>query len=177
MGGVIILLTVFFMVLVSTLLQHFGFINNSLFNQKETYLSLFTLFTVGSLGAIDDYMNIRGIGRTKGLSARFKMFWLLLFAFIGALWFFYKLGWNVIDEIGNFQRTLDIPFFQNGLQLGIYFIPLFIFVIVASANSVNITDGLDGLAGGLLLFSYGVYAYITYSQGLFLLSTLCVTII
>jgi UDP-N-acetylmuramyl pentapeptide phosphotransferase/UDP-N-acetylglucosamine-1-phosphate transferase len=45
-----------------------------------------------------------------------------------------------------------------------YFIPLFIFIILATANSVNITDGLDGLSGGLLLFSYSVYTYITYDQ-------------
>ncbi|USN59425.1 MAG: hypothetical protein H6767_02170 [Candidatus Peribacteria bacterium] len=50
------------------------------------------------------------------------------------------------------------------MELGLWFIPLFIFVIIASANSVNITDGLDGLVGGLLLFCYGIYAYITYDQ-------------
>jgi UDP-N-acetylmuramyl pentapeptide phosphotransferase/UDP-N-acetylglucosamine-1-phosphate transferase len=38
------------------------------------------------------------------------------------------------------------------------------FIIVAAANSVNFTDGLDGLAGGLLLFTYGVYGFITYDQ-------------
>ena len=83
-------------------------------------------------------MNIRGIGKTKGLSARFKMIWLLIFAFMGALWFYYKLNWG--------DRTLSLPYLP-GIELGIYFIPLFVFVIVASANSVNITDGLDGLAG------------------------------
>ncbi|MDD5770092.1 MAG: phospho-N-acetylmuramoyl-pentapeptide-transferase [Candidatus Gracilibacteria bacterium] len=176
MGGAIIILIVFFMILVSILLQKSGFINNSLFNQKETYLTIFTLATVGVLGAIDDFMNIRGIGRTKGLSARFKMFWLIIFAGIGALWFYYKLGWNIVDDMGNFIRILKIPF-SEGIQVGIYFIPIFIFIIIAGANSVNITDGLDGLAGGLLLFSYGVYGYITYDQGLYLLSTLCVSII
>jgi phospho-N-acetylmuramoyl-pentapeptide-transferase len=51
------------------------------------------------------------------------------------------------------------------------------FIIIAGANSVNITDGLDGLAGGLLLFAFWVYGYITYDQWLYLLSTLCVTIV
>jgi phospho-N-acetylmuramoyl-pentapeptide-transferase len=51
------------------------------------------------------------------------------------------------------------------------------FIIIAGANSVNITDGLDGLAGWLLLFAFGVYAYITYDQWLYLLSTLCVTVV
>lgn len=49
-------------------------------------------------------------------------------------------------------------------------------MIIASANSVNLTDGLDGLAGGLLLFAYSVYTYITFDQQMYLLSTLCMTI-
>lgn len=175
MGWLVILWVVFFMVALSMFLQYLGLINNSLLNQKETYLSLFTFATVGILWAIDDYMNVRGIGRTKWLSARFKMFWLLLFAGLGAMWFYYKLGWNVVDDMWNFVRSLKNPFWEN-IELGIYFIPLFIFIIVATANSVNITDGLDGLAGWLLLFIYGVYAFITYDQWLYLLSTLCVTI-
>ncbi len=167
MGWALILGTVFFMVLLSIILQKYGFINNSLLNQQETYLSLFTLFTVWLLGWVDDFMNIRGIGKTKGLSAMFKMIWLLIFAGLGAWWFYDKLGWSDI--------LLKLPYIP-GLELGYLFIPLFIFIIVGAANSVNITDGLDGLAGGLLLFAYGVYGYITFDQWLFLLSTLCVSI-
>lgn len=176
MWGGIILLIVFFMVIISVIAQKTGYINNSLFNQRETYLTLFTLFTVWVLGAIDDFMNIRWIGRTKWLSAKFKMFWLTVFALIWASWFYYKLGWNVVDEMWNFIKTIQIPFWRD-LELGMYFIPLFVFIILASANSVNLTDWLDGLAGWLLLMSYSVYAYITYDQSLYLLSTLCVTII
>lgn len=168
MWGASIILLVVGMVGISVLLQKLWFTRNSLFNQQETYLSLFTLITVGVLGAIDDFMNVRGIGRTKGLSARFKMFWLMIFSGAGAWWFYDKLEWS--------QKLLDIPFVW-GIEIGLYFIPLFMFIIIACANSVNITDGLDGLAGGLLLFAYGVYAYITYDQWLYLLSTLCVTII
>jgi phospho-N-acetylmuramoyl-pentapeptide-transferase len=175
MWWIIILAVVFFMVLASILLQKFWYITNSLLNQKETYLTLFTLFTVWVLWAIDDYMNVRWIWRTKWLSARFKMLWLLIFAWIWAMWFYYKLGWNVVDNVWNFVRALNNPFWTD-FEIWIYFIPLFIFIIIASANSVNITDWLDGLAWWLLLFSYSVYAYITYSQWLFLLSTLCVTI-
>lgn len=168
MWGAIILLIVFFMVGLSVLLQKFWLINNSLFNQKETYLTLFTLLSVGILWAIDDFMNVRWIGRTKGISARFKMFWLFIFSWAGAWWFYDKLDWA--------NRLIDLPF-TTGIEIGIFIIPLFIFILLATANSVNITDGLDGLAGWLLLFSYGVYAYITYDQWLYLLSTLCVSII
>jgi len=176
MWWAIILFIVFLMVAISIILQYLWYINNSLFNQKETYLTLFTLASVWLLWAIDDFMNIKWIWRTKWLSARIKMLWLLTFATLWAMWFYYKLWWNVVDEAWNFIRTLKIPFWES-LELWWFFIPLFIFIIISAANSVNITDWLDWLAWWLLLFSYWVYAFITYNQWLFLLSTLCVVII
>lgn len=83
-------------------------------------------------------MNIKNIGKTKGLSVKFKMIWLLIFAGLGAWWFYDKLGWSDI--------LLKLPYIP-GVEIGYFFIPLFIFIIVGAANSVNITDGLDGLAG------------------------------
>jgi len=168
MGWALILWVIFFMVFISIILQGIWVIWNSLFNRNETYLVLFTLFTVGALWAIDDFMNIKWIWKTKWLSARFKMFWLIVFAVLWSLWFYFKLDWA--------HKDLIIPFL-NSIHIWIWFIPLFIFIIIAWANSVNITDWLDWLAGWLLLFAYAVYAYITYDQGLYLLSTLCVTII
>lgn len=64
------------------------------------------------------------------------MILLTIFAFIGAYWFYAKLGYS----------TIHIPFL-GGVDIGWLYIPLFIFVLVATANSVNFTDGLDGLAG------------------------------
>lgn len=169
MWWAIILATVFLMVIISMFLQWLWFINNSLLNQKETYLILFTLFTVWTLWAIDDFMNIRSIWKTKWLSARLKMIWLIAFATLWALWFYFKLGW--------YDKNLMIPFMESWIHIWLYFIPLFILVIISSANSVNITDWLDWLAGWLLLFMYWVYTYITYDQWLFLLSTLCMSIV
>lgn len=167
MWWAIILGSVFLMVLVSIILQKLWYTNNSLLNQKETYLSLFTLFTVWLLGWVDDWMNIKGIWKTKWISAKFKMAWLILFSGLWAWWFYDKLGWSEV--------LLSLPLLP-GLELGILFIPLFMFILIAAANSVNFTDWLDGLAWGLLLFTYGVYGFITYDQWLFLLSTLCVSI-
>ncbi len=168
MWWAIILIITFAMVIVSIIAQKTWLINNSLLNQRETYLSLFTLFSVWFLWLIDDYMNIKWIWRTKWLSARFKMLWLIIFWLAWALWFYFKLDW------GNVWLNL---WFIDEINLWAWFIALFIFVIIASANSVNITDWLDWLAGWLLLFAYSVYAYITFDQGLFLLSTLCITIV
>lgn len=176
MWGAIILITVFLMVFISMILQAFDVVKYSLFNQKETYLSLFTLLTVWWLGLIDDILNIKWIGKTKWLSARVKMLWLTFFATLWALWFYYKLWWNVVDEAGNFLRTLNNPFWMD-LELWIFFIPLFIFIILATSNSVNVTDGLDWLAWWLLLFCYGIYTYITFDQWMYLLSTLCISIV
>ena len=185
MGGAVIIGTVFFMVFVSMCLQYFNFTNNSLLNQQETYLSLFTLFTIWVIWGVDDYMNIREIGKTKGLSIKFKMFWLLLFSALWGWWFYDKLGWSEILLKLPYLSWIElwsllIPVITPSLELGFIGIPifilLFIFIIVAAANSVNFTDGLDGLAWGTLLFAYGVYGFITYDQGLFLLSTLCASI-
>jgi len=174
MGMVVVLFSVFLIVLVTVVLQWFApvlqewfgwSIKHSLWNRNETYLSLFTLATVGAIGLVDDYMNILGIGRTKGLSARVKMVLLLLFAGLGAYWFYSKLGFTHVD----------VPLF-GAFDLGFWYIPLFMLVIVTMANAVNITDGLDGLAGGLLLFNYTVYAIICYNKGLFLLGALCMLI-
>lgn len=174
MWGLIILVIVFLMVLVSIFIQKLWLTENSMY-AKQTVLSLFTLATVGFLWWVDDFLNVRGLGRTKWLSARFKMLGLIIFAWLWAFWFYYKLDWWAVDAWGNFIRTLNNPFWKD-ITLWMYFIPLFIFIIIACANSVNLTDGLDWLAWGLLTFSYWVYAFITFEQEFFMLSTLCVTI-
>ncbi len=168
MWGAVILWTVLLMIVISIILQKLWLINNSLLNQKETYLTIFTLITVWFLWAVDDFMNIKWIWKTKWLSARFKIFWLIILSLLWALWFYYKLEWGI--------RELHIPFYSE-VKLWLWFIPLFMFIIVATSNSVNLSDWLDWLAWWLLLFCYAVYAYITYDQWLFLLSTLCVSIV
>lgn len=176
MWWIVIIAIVVFMVLVSILIQKLWYTNFDLFNKKETYLPLFTLISVWCLWLIDDYLNAKWIWKTKGISARVKMLWLTIFATIWALWFYYKLGWNVTDTAWNFIRWIDNPFWDL-IKIWYYFIPLFIIVIISSANSVNITDWLDWLAWWLLLFSYWIYTYITFDQELYLLSTLCITIV
>lgn len=168
MWWLVILLITFLMVLVSLVLQELWYINNSLWNQQETYLSLFTLFSVGMLGLFDDLLNIKWSWRTKWASAWFKMTWLFLFALAWALWFYYKLDW--------WDVALNLTIVK-WVKLWAWIIPVFIFIILACSNSVNITDWLDWLAWGLLLFAYSVYAYITFDQWMYLLSTLCITIV
>lgn len=144
------------------------FFNTSAVDPKRGFflLPLFTLVSTGILGAVDDYFNIRQISIHKGLAPKIKMTWLITFALIGACWFFFKLDYH----------TIHIPGVTD-ISIGYWYIPLFTFTIIASANAVNITDGLDGLAGGLMIPAYVAYCVIAYAQGLTVLSIFCATVV
>jgi len=162
MGGVVMWGSILIVVILSRVLSLSGFIPKSLLSRGEVYLPLFTLIAVGILGAVDDYFNIKNIGGGKGIKARPKFLLLTLFAILGAFWFYYKLGISSIHipRLGDFE-------------IGIWYIPLFILVIVSTANAVNITDGLDGLAGGLLILAFMAFGAIAYAKGLMILAIFC----
>jgi len=164
MGGLLILGSITLVVIISMVLKDLGIFKYSLFNRNETWIPLFTLITCGILGAVDDYLNIKGIGKTKGLSAKLKLVWLMIFSSLGAWWFFSKLGFSHI--------SLPIPGSPQ-IELGWFYIPLFIGVIIATANAVNFTDGLDGLASGLLILAFGSFGIIAYAKGQLILAALC----
>lgn len=166
----IILFVILILVLGSIFIQKFSSelgltIRYSLWNRNETYLALFTLFTVWGIWMVDDYLNVREIGRTKGLSARVKLTLLFLFAGIGAWWFYGKLQFD----------SISLPWLGE-IYLWIFYIPLFILIVATTANSVNFTDGLDGLAGGILLMNFWLYSFICYDKWLTILSALCLII-
>ena len=166
MGGVLIWGTVLLVAVLSTIFVQFGLTNNALISRAETYLPLFTLGSFALLGLVDDIFNIKGIGAHKGLKAFTKMSWLILLSLLGGLWFYFKLG----------HSSLDLGIFGN-LEIGIWYIPLFMLVIISSANAVNITDGLDGLAGGLIIIAFTALSIVAYTQNLFILAALCATIV
>ncbi len=164
MGGVLIWGTVLITLLFSRILAATGIIDHSLINRNETWLPIFTLVTTALLGLVDDFINIKG--KSKGLAVRPKMFWLLTFALLGGLWFYFKLGIS----------SIYIPGIGD-IALGLWYIPLFVFVISGTANAVNFTDGLDGLAGGLLIIAFGAFGVIAFVKGLIILTALCAIII
>jgi phospho-N-acetylmuramoyl-pentapeptide-transferase len=92
---------------------------------------------------------------SKGLSARRKLLLQVLLAGLiaGVLW---KTG---------FPTTLTVPFFKNGPDLGIFFIPFATLVMVGAANAVNLTDGLDGLAVGATGIALASFTVIVYGAG------------
>jgi phospho-N-acetylmuramoyl-pentapeptide-transferase len=124
-------------------------------SRSQTYLPLFGLVTAGAIGLIDDIINIRGNGKgVAGLRTPLKFFLILLIATVGAFYFYFKLGYSIIHipAVGDFE-------------IGLLYIPLFILVIISTSNAVNITDGLDGLSGGLLATAFGAFAIIALAQG------------
>lgn len=134
-------------------------------SRSQTFLPLFTIGSFAVIGIINDYMNVRRIGSNAGISSRLKWIMLLSLAAFGAWWFYSKLGWDVIHvpAVGDFS-------------IGWWYIPLFMLVIVATSNAVNITDGLDGLAGGLTAMSFGAFGAIAFACGQLGLAVFCATV-
>jgi phospho-N-acetylmuramoyl-pentapeptide-transferase len=136
-------------------------------SRRQTWLPLLVLVAAGAVGLLDDYINIRGKGGgTAGLRSRLKFSLILMIAMLGALYFYFKLGYHLIHVpgVGNFS-------------IGWLYIPLFVLVVVSTANAVNITDGLDGLSGGLLTTAFGAYAIIAYFQHSYGIAGFCATIV
>ena len=135
-------------------------------NRGQTWLPLAGLIGAGLIGLADDVMNIRGTAKIAGMGAKVK-FGLYSVLALGLGWWFYeKLG----------IHSIYLPGF-NEVTLGIGIIALFWFIVVATANSVNITDGLDGLAGGLLVTSFLAYTIIAVAEHKFALAGFCLTIV
>jgi phospho-N-acetylmuramoyl-pentapeptide-transferase len=166
MGGLIIWLLVIIIVLFTRYLSYLGIIEESLLQRNEVYLPLFTLIFVGTLGAIDDYYNVKGIGKQKGLSFFARSSVLISFGLIGALWFYFKLDYSHVT----------IPFFGI-LDIGILYIPFFIITVFLTANAVNVTDGLDGLASGLLIIAFSVLMTLSLFRDHIFLALFCGVII
>ena len=171
MGGILIWLTTLFVILLFFVLAEIidiEFIKRLNFlTRPETLLPLGALVASAIVGLFDDVLNIRGLGSNGGgLRIRYKLILYTLIAIFGAYWFFFKLDWT----------TLHIPFMGN-FDIGIWYIPVFIFVIVATAFSVNETDGLDGLAGGTLLAAFGAFGAIAFAQGKVELAAFCGVIV
>ncbi len=161
--GTVFLLAVTFAILApylpsGSLLSHVNFLSRS-----ETLLPLGALVASALVGLVDDYFNVKGIGpKGGGLRMRHRLMIYTAIAFVGAWWFRAKLDWDL----------LHVPFLGD-FNIGMWFVPFFMLVIVSTAFSVNESDGLDGLAGGVLLTSFAAYAIIAFSQGRYDLAVFC----
>lgn len=135
MGGMLIVVVVMFLAMAMRL------------EDESTLTPMLTLVGVGILGAIDDFVNTR---TGFGVRGRYKLVWQTVVAILAAIYIqrHYDLTGVNVPLVGQFE----IP---------IVFLVLFIaFAIVAASNAVNLTDGLDGLASGVLVFSFVAYLLI-----------------
>jgi len=148
-GGIIIWSTVIGLAIVFGLLNmifdgptwhYLNFIDRA-----ETYLPLATLLGAALIGLADDWLGVFKMGGAAGggLKIRYKSILYLLVAVVGAWWFYFRLGFD----------SINVPFLGN-YEIGWWYIPVFIFIIFATAFSANETDGLDGLLGGTSLFAF-----------------------
>jgi len=136
-------------------------------SRSETWLPLAAMAGAGLIGLFDDIINIKSIkGGIAGMRAKIKSVLLLGVSFVGGWWFYNKLA--VTD--------VNIPFVGDW-HIGWLIIPLFMLVVFATANAVNITDGLDGLAGGLAAIAFGTYALIAIIEGKYGLAGFCLTLV
>ncbi len=128
---------------------------------------MFVMIAFGVMGAIDDYMGVRGVRRGEGMRGRTKAVIQLVIALAAALVMNLVLG---INRVG-------VPGVESAIPLGLLWIPIAVFVIHGSANAVNFTDGLDGLGAlisGVAFVAYGVIAYL---QGQVFLTMLCMVLV
>lgn len=171
MGGLLIWITVVLVIFLfyilalifpNTWLAQFDFLSRS-----QTWLPLFTLVVASVVGLADDILVVRGWGKYigGGISFKKRLAIVILLGFIGSIWFYQKLGWDVVY----------IPFFGN-VSFGLWYIPLFIIVMVACWSG-GIIDGLDGLSGGTFASIFGAFAVIAFSQGKIDLAALCAVVL
>lgn len=153
MAGIVFVLAVTFVTLVANL------------DRQETWLPLAGMLGAATVGFIDDWMNIRGNSKVAGMRAKVKFLLHSTVGLVGGWWFYAKLD------------VTSLNFGFGDVMLGVLVIVLFWFVVIATANAVNMSDGLDGLAGGLLASSFGVYTIICAFQQQYALAGFCLAIV
>jgi phospho-N-acetylmuramoyl-pentapeptide-transferase len=165
MGGILIVLPVLFITGILNIANLWG-LN---YIGQSTLILFFCLGSHAILGAVDDWQGIKGSrGRGEGMSARMKSTFQLIFATILALILYF--GPPHWDYVG-------IPGFPDFFQIGPWIIPITVFIIVFMSNAVNLTDGLDSLAGSIASLAFACYGLIAYLQEQEPLMIVCFTIV
>src|SRR3546814_1618328 len=112
----------------------------------------------GGIGFADDYLKLSKMN-SKGLSGRLKLLFQVLISTVAAIW----IVWLTREPLSS---GLAVPFFKNILiDLGWFFVPFAVFVMVGASNAVNLTDGLDGLAIVPVMIAAGCFGFIAYLVG------------
>jgi len=153
MGGLIVLTSV----LVPTLLWG---------NLGNWYIVLIIVVTgaLGAVGFLDDYLKVLK-KKPKGLIGRYKIVGQVAVGLFVASVIYFVPEW-IDRDLWQFRSSTTVPFFKNlEVDFGLFYIPMVVFVITATSNAVNLTDGLDGLAIGLVAIVSLTLAVISYISG------------
>jgi phospho-N-acetylmuramoyl-pentapeptide-transferase len=180
MGGLMILVPVMLITVMMNLanflsgfetgkaiLAFFNFQEGSPLIGKSILLPLLTLVAFGILGAVDDLSEVRGWWGGEGLKARVMFPLQFALALATAVGLYYFLG----------LREVGVPTVTEVVDIGIWYIPIATFIIVLMANAVNLTDGLDGLAGSIAVVAFVGYGIIAFLQGQFPLLSFAFTMV
>lgn len=159
MGGILIIIPVVFLTILFNATSFLGlaFFGNSIM------VPLIVLLLYAAIGAVDDWVGLRGKGSGNGLRARTKF----LLQTIGAL------GTAIVLKYFLGVPDLYLPTLDFEINLGIFYIPIAMFFIVGFSNAINITDGLDGLAGLISATAFMAYGGIALMQGQIFLARFC----
>src|SRR5699024_7083763 len=123
---------------------------------RDMYILLISTFGFGMIGFIDDYLKTVN-KRSLGLKAYQKLIGQIILAVILAL---YQSNTSMLGT------KIIIPFLNNRyLDLGMFYVPFIAFVVVGTVNSVNLTDGLDGLASGVTLIVLSFFGLVALNWG------------
>jgi phospho-N-acetylmuramoyl-pentapeptide-transferase len=163
MGGVMIVVPV---LVVSILLNAVSLLGLNVLG-SSILLPMIVMVAFSLLGAIDDWEGIRGARKGLGMRARTKFFLQIILAIVAA--YILKNYANVPQMFWPGSHTL--------IDLGIWYIPIATFIIVAMSNAVNLTDGLDGLAGLIAATAFAAYGGIALMQGNLFLGRFCFTVV
>lgn len=181
MGGILFLVPVFLITVLlnvanflsgfqwgKAILRLFNFAEGSPLIGKSILVPLLVLLSFACLGARDDWTGI--FGRRvdgQGLLAKVKASYQTILALITSLGLYFFLG----------LRSVAIPGVAEKINLGLFYIPIAAFIIVGVSNAVNLTDGLDGLAGSTSAVAFAAYGIIAHLQGQYPLSSFCFTMV
>jgi phospho-N-acetylmuramoyl-pentapeptide-transferase len=182
MGGLMILVPVFLVTVVlnfanflsgfdagKAVLALFRFQEGSPLIGKSILLPLLTMIAFGILGALDDLSEVRNLWGGQGLAAR-HMFPLQLILGLSVALALYHPSLLGLHEVG-------VPTLRQVVDLGFWYVPIAALVIVFFSNAVNLTDGLDGLAGSIAAVCFIAYGIIAFLQGQAPLLSFCFTMV
>ena len=137
-------------------------------DRGETWMPLFGFLGGALVGLIDDLINVFGTGEgAAGLRAPVKFVMITAVGLILGYHFAYNLDWT----------SIHIPFIGEWAVGPVLMVLVFAFAVVATSNAVNISDGLDGLAGGLAMTAYGAFGVIALFRGQWQLFGFCMTVV